>query len=140
MNRLRFALVALAGIAAAASALAQPGEWRKRDAHPRYERSAAPAHWRRPMDPEERRRLREDLAAPPARGADGGADAEARRREAWRLREEVRSGRLSREEAMREYRERYGAHPGGRAGRLTREEREQLRRDVLEANRDLERR
>ncbi|MEW5863502.1 MAG: hypothetical protein AB1773_07915 [Pseudomonadota bacterium] len=140
MNRVRLVLLALAGLAAAVPALAQPEEWRKRDGPPRLERAAPPPHWRRPMDAEERRLLREDLVAPPQRGADGGADAQARRREAWRLREEVRSGRLSREEAMREYRERYGAHPGGRAARLTREEREQLRRDVLEASRDLERR
>lgn len=139
MRRRGFVLAVLAALAAAAPALGQPGDWRKRDGHPRFERPAVPPHWRRPMDPEERRRLREDLVAPAVRGGDDG-EAEARRREAWRLREEVRSGRLSREEAMREYRERYGAQPGGRAARLTREEREQLRRDVLEAHRDLERR
>lgn len=139
MNSVRLALLALAGLAAAAPALAQLGDWRKRDGHQRFERPAVPPHWRRPMDPEERRRLREDLVVPPVRGGDDG-EAEARRREAWRLREEVRSGRLSREEAIRAYRERYGAPPGARGGRLTREEREQLRRDVLEAHRDLERR
>lgn len=138
MRAALLALCLLAGATAALPALAQPPDGRAREAHPHRER-VAPAPWRRPMDPEERRRLREDLAAPPARVAPAPAQEE-RWREAHRLREEVRNGRLTREEAMRAYRERFGAHPGGRHGRLAPEEREQLRRDVLEASRDLERR
>ena len=57
------------------------------------------------------------------------------RRMSWeerqRLREQVRSGNMTREEA----REQRGLEPGRSA-----EERQRLRRDVQEANRDLERR
>ena len=64
------------------------------------------------------------------------------RRMSWeerqRLREQVRSGNMTREEARarwREQRERRGMGPG-----RSPEERQKLRRDVQEANRDLERR
>jgi hypothetical protein len=64
------------------------------------------------------------------------------RRMSWeerqRLREQVRSGNMTREEARarwREQRERRGIAPG-----RSPEERQKLRRDVQEANRDLERR
>ena len=105
--------------------------------------AAQPARY----DREERLRLREDLnaahreAGPRERLRDADAH-EARRSEVRRLREEVKSGRMSREDAVRSYRDRYGAarpQHGGH-GRLSREERDELRRDVQEANRSLERR
>ena len=55
--------------------------------------------------------------------------------ERYRLREQVRSGQMSRDEARQQWRERRGTEPG-----RSHEERERLRRDVMEANRDLERR
>lgn len=58
--------------------------------------------------------------------------------ERQRLREQVHSGQMSRDEARarwREERQRRGLEP-----RRSPEERERLRRDVQEANRDLERR
>jgi hypothetical protein len=65
------------------------------------------------------------------------------RRMGWeerqRLREQVRSGQMSREEARERWREQRGADPG-RPGRFSPEQRERLRRDVMDANRDLERR
>jgi len=67
----------------------------------------------------------------------------ADRRLSWeerqRLREQVRSGEMTRDEA----RERWREERSRRAieqGRFSPEERERLRRDVLEANRDLPRR
>ena len=64
------------------------------------------------------------------------------RRMSWeerqRLREQVRSGNMTRDEARehwRENRERRGMGPG-----RSPEERQRLRRDVQEANRDLEKR
>ena len=67
----------------------------------------------------------------------------AERRMSWeerqRLREQVRSGQMSREEA-RERRREERARRAGDPGRFSPEERERLRRDVLEANRDIERR
>ena len=56
-----------------------------------------------------------------------------------RLREQVRSGQMSREEARQRWREER-ARRANQAGRPSHEEREKLRRDVLEANRDLPRR
>ena len=58
--------------------------------------------------------------------------------ERQRLRDQVRSGQMTRDEARarwREQRERRGMEPG-----RSREERQQLRRDVQDANRDLDRR
>lgn len=58
--------------------------------------------------------------------------------ERQRLREQVRGGNMTREEARerwREHREQRGMEPGRRW-----EERQKLRRDVQEANRDLRRR
>ena len=58
--------------------------------------------------------------------------------ERQRLREQVRSGDMTREEARerwREHREQRGMEPGRRW-----EERQRLRRDVQEANRDLQKR
>jgi len=64
------------------------------------------------------------------------------RRMSWderqRLREQVRSGNMTRDEARerwRENREQRGLEPG-----RSPEDRQRLRRDVQEANRDLERR
>jgi hypothetical protein len=66
----------------------------------------------------------------------------AERRMGWeerqKLREQVRSGQMTREEARQQWREeraRRGLEPG-----RSPEERERLRRDVMEANRNLERR
>ena len=66
----------------------------------------------------------------------------AERRMSWeerqRLREQVRGGNMTRDEARerwREQREQRGLEPG-----RSPEERQRLRRDVQEANRDLERR
>lgn len=58
--------------------------------------------------------------------------------ERQRLREQVRNGEMTREEARqrwREERERRGMGPG-----RSPEERQKMRRDVQEANRDLEKR
>jgi len=61
------------------------------------------------------------------------------RRMGWeerqRLREDLRRGQMSREEARQRWRERRELDPG-----RSFEERQRLRRDVMEANRDLERR
>ncbi len=61
------------------------------------------------------------------------------RRMGWderqRLREQVHSGQMSREEARARWREQRGSEPG-----RSPEEREKLRRDVIEANRDLQKR
>jgi hypothetical protein len=72
-----------------------------------------------------------------------------------RLREEVRSGRMPREEAVRQYRERYGdpRHEGRHeyrtepryeewrqrheARRASPEQREQMRRDIMDADRSM---
>ena len=56
--------------------------------------------------------------------------------ERQRLREQVRSGQMTRDEARQRWREQRGVEPG----RFSPEQREQLRRDVQNANRDLERR
>jgi hypothetical protein len=62
------------------------------------------------------------------------------RRMSWderqRLREQVRNGEMTRDEARQRWREQRGMEPG----RFSPEQRERLRRDVQEANRDLERR
>jgi hypothetical protein len=61
------------------------------------------------------------------------------RRMGWderqRLREQVRSGEMSRDEARARWREQRNAEPG-----RSPEQREQLRRDVVDADRDLHRR
>jgi hypothetical protein len=61
------------------------------------------------------------------------------RRMGWderqRLREQVRSGEMSRDEARARWREQRSAEPG-----RSHEQREQLRRDVVDADRDLQRR
>ena len=56
--------------------------------------------------------------------------------ERYRMREQVRSGQMSREEARQQWREQRGYDQG----RFSPQQREQLRRDVQETNRDLERR
>ena len=94
---------------AAASALAQPDARRPHGAqkfHPQreFQRPMPPPHAGGRMGLEERQRLREDLHS--AR-RDVYQDDE-RRREFERLRERVRSGQVSREEAIRQYRERFG--------------------------------
>ena len=65
-------------------------------------------------------------------------------RERWderrRLRQEVQDGRMSREEAVRQYRERFPERQHHEHRRLSHEEREQLRRDIHEANRNLRKR
>ncbi len=51
-----------------------------------------------------------------------------------RLREEVREGRLPRDEAARQYRERFPKRQHPERRRMSHEEREQMRRDIHEAN------
>ena len=62
------------------------------------------------------------------------------RRMAWderqRMREEVRNGQMTRDEARQRWREQRGTDPY----RFSPEQREQLRRDIQESNRSLERR
>jgi hypothetical protein len=62
------------------------------------------------------------------------------RRMGWedrqRLREQVRNGQMTRDEARARWHEQRAADPD----RFSREQREQLRRDVQEANRDMPRR
>jgi len=104
-------LVALAFVVVSLSpALAQNG--RSKGHHPSQHQSAQRAQ--RPMPPPERRM---------------GWD------ERQRLREQVRSGQMSREEARARWREQRSAEPG-----RSPEQREQLRRDVVDADRDLRRR
>ena len=101
------ALVALAFLVASLSpALAQNG----------YPKGHAPQHpaAQRPMPPPERRMGWEDRQ---------------------RLREQVRSGQMTREEARARWHEQRGAEPG-----RSPEQREQLRRDVVDADRDLPKR
>jgi hypothetical protein len=83
--------------------------------------------------------------APAQHGQPGRHDAgqrqmpPAERRMGWedrqRLREQVRSGQMSRDEARQRWREQRASDP-----RYSQEHRDQLRRDVQETNRDLERR
>jgi len=56
--------------------------------------------------------------------------------ERQRLRDQVRSGQMTRDEARQRWREQRAADPG----RFSPEQREQLRRDIKDTNRDLERR
>ncbi|MGQ0511060.1 MAG: hypothetical protein ACT4P9_10645 [Betaproteobacteria bacterium] len=67
----------------------------------------------------------------------GGRERGEERR---RLREEVREGRMPRDEAVRQYRERFPERQHHERRRLSHEEREQLRRDIHEANRNLHKR
>ncbi len=99
-------LAALLLILVLCPALAQPGPGRPQGDPGRHMQR----EFGRPMPPPERRMSWE---------------------ERQRLREQVRSGNMTREEA----REQRGLEPGRSA-----EERQRLRRDVQEANRDLERR
>jgi len=106
-------LVALAFVVASLSpALAQNGRSKGHvSQHPASQHQAA----QRPMPPPERRM---------------GWD------ERQRLREQVRSGQqMTREEARARWREQRSAEPG-----RSPEQREQLRRDVVDADRDLRRR
>lgn len=61
------------------------------------------------------------------------------RRMGWeerqRLREQVHNGQMTRDEARERWRQQRGAEPGRNPA-----QREQLRRDVIDANRDLEKR
>jgi hypothetical protein len=105
-------LVALAFVAVSLSpALAQNGHSKGRSAqHPSSQYPVA----QRPMPPPERRMGWDDRQ---------------------RLREQVRSGQMTREEARARWREQRSAEPG-----RSPEQREQLRRDVVDADRDLRRR
>jgi hypothetical protein len=98
----------------------------------------------RPMSPEERRGLREDVDRarrdPGMQRPDRSPEEiQQRRDERSRLREAVQEGRMSREEAVDQYRGRFGGPYGGRR-ELSREERDRIRRDVIDANRDRGRR
>jgi len=105
-------LVALAFVVASLSpALAQNGRSKGHvSQHPASQHQAA----QRPMPPPERRM---------------GWD------ERQRLREQVRGGQMTREEARERWREQRNSEPG-----RSPEQREQLRRDVVDADRDLRRR
>ena len=105
-------LVACLLVIAAWPALAQPGPGRA--AHGNH----GQREFGRPMPPPERRMSWEDRQ---------------------RLREQVRSGQMTRDEARERWREER-ARRASEPGRSGPEDRERLRRDVLEANRDLERR
>ncbi len=114
-------LVALLMVLLACPALAQPGQGRSRG-HPGYQPRHQPGPYmqrdfQRPMPPPERRMGFE---------------------ERQRLREQVRGGEMSRDEARERWHEERARREFG-PGRSF-EERQRLRRDVLEANRDLERR
>ena len=106
------ALAALLLALAMCPALAQPGPGRA--AHGTH----GPRDIQRQMPPPDRRMSWEDRQ---------------------RLREQVRSGQMTRDEA-REHRREERARRAAEPGRTSPEDRERLRRDVLEANRDLERR
>ncbi|MEW6689234.1 MAG: hypothetical protein AB1452_09115 [Pseudomonadota bacterium] len=109
--KLRLLALGLAAALAAGSVLAQPGPWQRGAPGRHMERQM-----QRPMPRPERHMSWE---------------------ERQRLREQVQSGQMSREEARRHWREERArrALDPQRA-----ERREQLRRDVQEANRDLQRR
>ena len=85
-------------------------------------------------------------AQPGPRGGNGGTRPmpPPERRMAWeerqRLREQVRGGQMTREEARQRWREQHGMEHGQHHGRFTPQQHEQLRRDMMDANRDLERR
>ena len=83
------------------------------------------------------------LAQPMHGGRHDGAQAPMpppQRRMGWeerqQLREQVRSGQMTREEARQRWHQQRAADPA----RFSPEQREQLRRDVQDANRDLEKR
>ena len=92
---------------------APPGNYMQRGGPPPG--NFAPREFQRPMPPPERRMSWD---------------------ERQRLREQVRNGEMTRDEARQRWREQRGLEPG----RFSLEQRDQLRRDVQEANRDLERR
>jgi hypothetical protein len=78
------------------------------------------------------------LAQPPGQGTMPPPERRMSWEERQRLREEVRSGNMSRDEARqrwREQREQRGVEHG-----RSREERQRMRRDVMDANRDLQKR
>lgn len=105
-------LVALAFVVASLSpALAQNG---RSKGYPGHHPSSQHPAAQRPMPPPERRMGWE---------------------ERQRLREQVRNGQMTREEARARWREQRSAEPG-----RSPEQREQLRRDVVDADRDLRRR
>lgn len=114
-------LLALLMVLLACPALAQPGPGGRMHRQPgpppgyHQQRDFRPMpQYQRPMPPPERRMGWE---------------------ERQRLREEVRGGQMSREEARQRWRERREFGP-----ERSYEERQRLRRDIMEANRDLERR
>lgn len=75
---------------------------------------------------------RQNMAQPPMPSPQRRMDWEQRQQ----LREQVRSGQMSREEARARWRQQRAGDPA----RFSPEQREQLRRDVQDANRDLEKR
>ena len=98
----------------------------------------------RPLSPEERRGLREDVdraRRDPGMQRPDRSPEEVQQRldERSRLREAVREGRMTREQALEQYRGRFGAPNGGRR-EMSSDEREKLRHDVSEANRERGRR
>ena len=106
MKRMRASLLVLLAFVAASTAV--PAAAQQEGGH------AGRPH-ERPMPPPERRMGWEDRQ---------------------RLREQVRNGELTRDEARERWRQQRGAEPG----RFTPEQRDQLRRDVMDANREMRRR
>lgn len=106
--------------------------------------SAFAQGWQRPMSPEERRGLRQDIdymrRDPGGRPQRSPEEIEARREERTRLRDAIRDGRMTREEAIQQYRGRFGGPPPPSGGQMTPDEREKLRRDLIDANRERGRR
>lgn len=115
MKFARFPFIAVVLALAAGTALAQPAPG---GPHPGQRWHHGPRDFQTPMPPPERRMGWE---------------------ERQRLREQVRSGQMTREEARQRWREEREKR-GLEAGRFSPEQREQLRRDVQDANRDLENR
>ena len=115
MKLRRFSFLAAVLALAAGTAFAQPGPGGPGGPHQGPRGYYGPHNSQRPMPPPERRMAWE---------------------ERQRLREQVRSGAMTREEARQRWREQRGVEPG----RFSPEQREQLRRDVQDANRDLEKR
>jgi len=95
----------------------------------------------RPISPEERRGLRQDIdymrrepgAERPLRSPE---ETEARRAERARLREAINQGHMTREQAIEQYRGRFSGPYGGR--QMSPEDREKLRRDLIDAHRERE--
>jgi len=117
-------LLALLMVLLACPALAQPGPGGRMHRQP----GPPPGYHQQPGPPPGYYPQRDFRPMPPPERRMGWDERQ-------RLREQIRGGQMSREEARERWRERREFGPG-----RTPEERQRLRRDVMEANRDLERR